>query len=386
MTFKQYDMLGLLRQGGWGAVADSLEQAIADRPDLVTDYELPTQPPPEPPPDPPPVHAGSVRNVLDFGAVADDGATDNRAAIQAAIDDVAAIGGGVVYLPSASDRFSIDGPLLVDSWNITIKGDGPSSVITTTSGNVLEVGNASQFVLSDIKLECIAAGATCVEIVAPVSVSRFSNVVFSARSATASCVRASGTLWELYDTLFVQCHYSAEEVPSQVPLISLVNDSGMGHCAQNTFLASRFTSLPGVTAPQFYLSNKQPDDYSFGNTLQGINFETPNAGAVHAESTHQLALRDLGVYDMTTATGNVFQIGKAPNGEYAQHTRFDGVFRTGGTLGPFYDIDVSDAGYTTLVSSGGVNNGKIHLHDTTAVAINPLANAAFDGTTNTTVI
>jgi hypothetical protein len=71
---------------------------------------------------------GAVTNVLDFGATG-DGVTDDRAAIQAAIDYVAAQGGGTVYFPKPVDYYRItskhpveDCGLLIQNNNITLKG------------------------------------------------------------------------------------------------------------------------------------------------------------------------------------------------------------------------------------------------------------------------
>ncbi len=58
------------------------------------------------------------------GAGADPtGAADSRAAIQAAIDEAARAGGGVVWFPEGLYR--CDGPLTVEASNIVLRGEGP---------------------------------------------------------------------------------------------------------------------------------------------------------------------------------------------------------------------------------------------------------------------
>lgn len=72
---------------------------------------------------------GAAANVLDFGATG-DGVTDDRAAIQAAIDHVAAQGGGTVYFPKPAAHYRItskhpveDCGLLIESSNIKLQGN-----------------------------------------------------------------------------------------------------------------------------------------------------------------------------------------------------------------------------------------------------------------------
>ncbi len=105
-----------------------------------------------------PVIPAVVFNVTDYGAVG-DGATDNTAAIQAAISAATAAGGGIVELPPASAAY-LSGPLTLYS-NIDLQIDGgatlaalpfgaypnssssPAHLITVNSGssNVAITGN-----------------------------------------------------------------------------------------------------------------------------------------------------------------------------------------------------------------------------------------------------
>jgi Pectate lyase superfamily protein len=85
------------------------------------------------------------RSVKDFGATG-DGTGDDRAAIQATIDDVAAHGGGIVYFPSGNYRITIYAPApgqfpwprgLTIRHNIRLQGvDAKSSVIRLADNQV----------------------------------------------------------------------------------------------------------------------------------------------------------------------------------------------------------------------------------------------------------
>ncbi|BEV44760.1 glycosyl hydrolase family 28-related protein [Afipia carboxidovorans] len=110
---------------------------------------------------------GLYYNVMSFGAVG-DGATDDTAAIQDAIDAAISAGGGVVYFPAASVSYKTSSQLLIDlssystrfQSRLVLRGDGPGrSAIenTTSTGAVLKyLGKSdnieSYFTLDGIRL------------------------------------------------------------------------------------------------------------------------------------------------------------------------------------------------------------------------------------------
>lgn len=86
-----------------------------------------------------------VVNVLDFGAKG-DGATNDKAAIQAAIDYVSGVGGGTVYFPYTSGGYRLQASLLVKS-NVRLVGESINTRIFNTNAagdfNVLTPGTIS---------------------------------------------------------------------------------------------------------------------------------------------------------------------------------------------------------------------------------------------------
>ncbi len=79
-------------------------------------------------------------NVLDYGAVADGGVTDNAAAFQAAVDDLAANmpadGTGTVYVPTAAGTYSISKSIWVDRDGIAVRGGGRGTIVKVTNAKV----------------------------------------------------------------------------------------------------------------------------------------------------------------------------------------------------------------------------------------------------------
>ncbi len=97
-----------------------------------------------------------VVSVRDFGAVGDD-VTDDKAAIQAAIDAVSTAGGGVVHLPAGN--YKIFSGLSFSGSDVSIVGDGWGAtklICTFASGDILALGdgtaNPNNCTISDLTI------------------------------------------------------------------------------------------------------------------------------------------------------------------------------------------------------------------------------------------
>ena len=106
----------------------------------------------------PPPEASSEGSVLAFGAKG-DGIADDTAAIQAALDSIPA-GGGRILVPAGTYRISA--PLVVRRNGLTLRGEGPSSVLKLADGVTrtmfvlpVEFGpsvNSADVVVTDVEL------------------------------------------------------------------------------------------------------------------------------------------------------------------------------------------------------------------------------------------
>lgn len=98
-----------------------------------------------------PTNAPLVVNVLDYGARADNGVTDNAEAFQRAIDDVASrkgtwVGhGGTVYVPSSPTPYGFRRPVWLDQDGITLRGDSAEST------RLLAVGGHHPVLVSGVR-------------------------------------------------------------------------------------------------------------------------------------------------------------------------------------------------------------------------------------------
>ncbi|WP_308116533.1 glycosyl hydrolase family 28-related protein [Leifsonia poae] len=84
----------------------------------------------------------NVYNVTDYGA-AGNGTTDDTRAIQSAITAAQTAGGGAVYLPSGT--YKTTSTLLISGSNMTMKGEGASTIIAAAfvAGDIIRVARAS---------------------------------------------------------------------------------------------------------------------------------------------------------------------------------------------------------------------------------------------------
>lgn len=309
-------------------------------------------------------------NVKVFGAVG-DGATDDTAAIQAAID-AAEVAGGQVFVPPVSSYYLVTN-LTAQAADVQFAGVGAASHIRSDSDHVFDLAGTPRLTMRDLHITAAASAKACLFISGTVSRALFENVTFSTQHAAAYALFATGSGWKLLDSMFLMCEIDADSNAASVPVINLIDTVG-GICNQNTWLGGRWTGHASATAPIAYLSC-QASNYMYGNTFQGINIEIPTAGAIHLEGHQNAAIRDVGMYDLTTATDHMIIVGKHASGLESLSVFIENTLRISGTISTFYDIHVLSAFNTTIINSGAQppNTGKIDLNGAKALILNPQA-------------
>ena len=329
-----------------------------------------------------------VFNVKDFGATG-DGATDDTTAIQAAIDAAEADGGIVFVPPPDSGSFYLVTNLTVNANGVIIQGVGTASKIRSNTDHTLSLGTTTpigELTIRDLFLENGFATGAALEIAGTVSQSLFANVRFGTQTTSSYCIFASGSSWSLLDSMFLKCIMDADASSLTVPALNFVDTAGAAIFNQNTWLGGRWIGSTGATAPLCFIS-VQGASYAFGNTFQGINIEIPIAGAIHVEGTQNLALRDLGFYDVGIAIDHMIDLGKHASGLQTINTIIDNVLRIAGTIGANYDIFISNASFSTVINSGAqvATTGKIDFSGFRNMLINPQA-TTLDGMVTSTVL
>lgn len=116
---------------------------------------------------------------------------------------------------------------------------------------------------------------------------------------------------------------------------------------RNLWQGIRFQTNGRPTAPVIKLACAHDGNWVYGNAFRDINFEIPNAGAVHLESCFGTQLQQITVFDADLfgpITDDLVKVTKRPTGLKSRNTSVNGYFRLSGSLNAGkVDINIPDA-------------------------------------------
>jgi len=309
-----------------------------------------------------------VFNVKDYGAVG-DGITNDYSAIQNAINAASTAGGGVVFFPIGTYKI---GTALLPKSNITFRGVGQASVITTST------------TMTALFLHTQGVGVTCTDV-------RFESLSFlgsvTSTSSTPSRSRTRGT--GAQSAIWMSGSLDTSTAPTTNPFGTTLPDISAGPygVVQNIRIINcnfrNFIWLPtrlfGVTGYVIECGNE------FYNSMDvGFGF---NESVICNYNRVQMSA-DNGI-SLSRGNTNVVCIGN--NIDNCQYT---GIFCSGysGTLGPSHFVlvgnnitNVRDGGIAVMIgaSYGTVSGNHIdrgYYKDTTNTGTIGIALQGNDGT------
>lgn len=118
---------------------------------------------------------------------------------------------------------------------------------------------------------------------------------------------------------------------------------------RNTWQGLRMQTNGRPQAPVIKLACMHSANWIYANVIRDINFEIPNAGAVHLESTFQTVLDGIHVFDADlygAITDDLVKVGKSPNGLKSKSTTVRNYTRLSGALSAGkVDINIGDVGH-----------------------------------------
>jgi len=118
---------------------------------------------------------------------------------------------------------------------------------------------------------------------------------------------------------------------------------------RNTWQGLRIQTNGRPQAPAIKLACTHSANWIYSNVIRDINFEIPNAGAVHLESCFQTVLDGIHVFDADLfgpITDDVVKVGKSVSGLKSKSTTIRNYTRLSGSLNEGKaDLNIGDTGH-----------------------------------------
>ena len=240
--------------------------------------------------------------------------------------------------------------------NMQVDGSGQ---INNTTTDVF-ITNGARIKVMNIRIEALGGHAFNVT---NFSESKIENVKINVTAPGKSAYYQEGNGTNAYDSMFLGGEWGSR--PSHdAPLFYVsVDDANFN---TNLIQGMMFQTNGGSTsAPAIWLECTASANWIYGNTIDNIDFEIPNAGAVHLYSTAGTTLSNNTVFDLGTSTDDLIVLDNTTGGLNPKQTTINGYYRVGGTLGTgLKDIDVRGhyADGLVVINAGGSQSAAVE-HD-----------------------
>ena len=310
----------------------------------------------------------SVTNVLDFGAVG-DGAADDSAAFQAAIDE-----GAHVVIPEGSYRVK---NILLDKNGLTLHGpqaqllnnfaDGTDTIRLRVSlrkfaidlGEINNQPNTGHCIAFE---DTVARGE--IKIAHAVQNEPGKSIVDNGGVGECFFVRFTGQQWTITTS-------------HTVPAFRFV-ESGSSF---NANVLDMLVANRSGSAPWLWLECTGTGTHFYGNRIVVPAWEVMQGGCVYAAGCSNLHIVDASLYDMSLATvsNHMFELDSS-TGRECRDCVLENIHRLAGDRQGFSDIKLTDATRTTIINCGSSGTSPdMHIDAGSDVA-------TLIGTPNATVV
>jgi hypothetical protein len=318
--------------------------------------------------------AGSVVNVLDFGADP-TGVLSSDASIQNAINSIAQLqSGGVIFVPKG--RYKISAPLVIDTWGISIIGEGPSNtrlIGDTGISAIIQVNPTTTLIpfsgtstrdhsFKEFGLEAQANSTTMVGIDIKLANNCYTEHIWFNRLGTGVSISEGALLNFFYGLHFERCY-----IGIRIKTFSVNDNRFYGFEMQASGRADCFAGiyLSGGCSGNFFDGTME----ILGVTDSHIKFETE----VYAGQTRRVSRNYFtGRIESIPASGNHINIGAENNNNYFDFRLFGGDGVVKDLAYNFYDFQGTGAPPYTPYGENLLPNSGFEAWDDTVGNNRPL--------------
>ena len=325
----------------------------------------------------------NVKNTAYAGGAKGDGATDDSAAIQAAINAAAAAGQGGAAVRFPPGNYLI-GTALVPKSGVRIFGDHClGSQIISTTVSIFNMGQAS--LVDSFEIDHLTLQVTGAHLFTGANVARTS--IHDCRLIQNS---SGFSIWNASPvTLMVESRFErnseyAYGATRSVEAWFLSSNSG-SHQINQCMWSDEVCFNQDSDQAMYWYHLQNTASNSAGNTFRNIVFEHTFGGAIWLESQTRCSITDCLVYDVTTGAGTIsnhlFQISKNATGLASSRTRITGGPRN--QSGVTFAASIGDISLdanctdTVIIAPAASSDLKLYLNGSKGVKLVGMPDGGF---------